>query len=361
MRRIALVIADLSGGGAQRVITILAKEWATRGREVTLITFAGEDVDFFETPPSVNRIAIGGSENSGNFLAAIVSNFRRIQRLRRAIKTCNAQTVISFVGATNVLAVLACIGLSQKLVISERNDPARQSLGRIWDYLRRSLYGRADLVTANSEGAISTLATFVPEKRLQLVKNPILPPPDEFSASPEKIVLNIGRLTHQKAQDILIEAFASIASDFPGWNLVIAGEGNRRNSLLELTEELGVRDRVTLPGQIDTWEYLSKASIFALPSRFEGTPNAMLEAMSVGLPVIVTDASTGPLEYVKNEKSGLVIPPDDSDALSKALVRLMSDENKRNSIGREAQRSISSCECDMVMEIWDTLLDQTQN
>jgi GalNAc-alpha-(1->4)-GalNAc-alpha-(1->3)-diNAcBac-PP-undecaprenol alpha-1,4-N-acetyl-D-galactosaminyltransferase len=356
MTGVALVIGDLSEGGAQRVVTTLAAGWIERGHTITLITLSGRERDFFEPPDGVRRIVVGGSGDATGLLNAILTNVCRIRGLRRAINESNAETIISFVGTTNVLAVLACKGLNVKLAISERNDPARQSLGRIWNYLRKRYYRGADFITANSRGALETLSRFVPPKKLFLVLNPLAKPPEDFQHQPEKVILNIGRLTKQKAQDVLIEAFASLASDFPDWRLVIAGTGLLEEYLKSQAKCLGIDDRIDFPGQIDPWTYYRRASIFALPSRYEGTPNAMLEAMSIGVAPIVSDASEGPLDFVAQGKSGLVVPTDDPKALSVALRDLMSDESRRKALGVAAQKSVASCNSDRVLDDWEKTL-----
>jgi GalNAc-alpha-(1->4)-GalNAc-alpha-(1->3)-diNAcBac-PP-undecaprenol alpha-1,4-N-acetyl-D-galactosaminyltransferase len=356
MTGIAIVIGDLSEGGAQRVATTLAAGWITRGQMLTVITLRDSEYDFFELPEGVRRIVVGGSGNASGLLGAVLANFRRIRSLRRAIIESNARTIISFIGTTNVLAVLACRGLKVKLAISERNDPARQSLGRVWDYLRRRYYRNADIVTANSSGALQTLGRFVPSEKLALVLNPLTKPPAGFGRQPEKMILNIGRLTNQKAQDVLINAFAALAPDFPDWKLVIAGTGTLEKALKSQAEHLGIADKVDFPGQVEPWIYYSRASVFALPSRYEGTPNALLEAMSIAIAPIVSNASEGPLNFVAKGKSGLVVPVDDPKALSLALRELMADENKRKTIGNAAQESVASCNMDRVLDDWEKTL-----
>jgi GalNAc-alpha-(1->4)-GalNAc-alpha-(1->3)-diNAcBac-PP-undecaprenol alpha-1,4-N-acetyl-D-galactosaminyltransferase len=356
MTGIAIVIGDLSEGGAQRVVTTLTAGWIARNQTITVITLSDRDRDFFKIPDGAGRVVVGGSGEASGVLNAILSNFHRIRGLRRAIKESNAKTVISFVSTTNVLTVLACKGLNVKLAISERNDPARQSLGHIWNFLRIRFYRYADLVTANSRGALETLSRFVPPEKLHLVLNPLATPPMDLRHQPEKVILNIGRLTAQKAQDVLIEAFNSLAPDFPDWKLVIAGSGALEDALKGHVVRLGIDDKVEFPGQVEPWEYYCRASIFALPSRYEGTPNALLEAMSVGLAPIVSDASEGPLGFVVDGVSGLVVPTDDQIALSLSLRNLMIDEAKRTALGRAAQKSVALCNLDKVLDNWEKTL-----
>ena len=353
---VSLIISDLSAGGAQRVVSTLAAAWANAGRRVAVITLAKQKRDYFVLAPSVTRIALGRMGESSGVIAGVISNIQRMRALRQALRECEAPVAIAFVGATNILAVLASCGLPIRLVISERNDPARQSLGRVWDLLRRSLYRYADLVTANSHNAIETLSKFVPTERLAHVMNPVSLPeplPDRIEKS---IILNVGRLHPQKAQDTLIAAFAAVASEVSGWRLELLGNGDLEAELRLQASALGVGDRVEIAGRIDPWPYYAHAAIFALPSRFEGTPNALLEAMSLGVPPIVSDAAGGALNFVEHQVTGLVVPVDNVVALAAALRELVNDETLRKKLGQAARDRVAECTPQSALPAWDTLL-----
>lgn len=349
---VALVIADLGGGGAQRVLTTLANRWAAAGRRVAVITFSHPDSDSFALNNGVTRISLGARHSR----SPIGANLSRVRALRRALKASSAPTVLAFVGATNVLAVAANIGLGKRLLISERNDPALQSLGRAWDLLRRLAYARAAVVTANSRSAIESLARFVPRQKLVFVPNPLVAPATLPERRRENLILNVGRLAPQKAQDVLLAAFALLVRDAPGWRLVILGDGPERPALALRARALGVEQLVDFPGYSDPWPYYARASVFALPSHFEGTPNALLEAMSMGVPAVVTDASGGPLEVVSNGVSGIVVPPGDPTALAAALKALVSDSSLRERMGEAAVRSVRPATDGSALRIWDDLL-----
>jgi glycosyltransferase involved in cell wall biosynthesis len=277
--------------------------------------------------------------------------------LRGALKQAGAETVMSLIGVTNILTVLAGFGLGLRIVISERNDPARQSLGRAWDRLRRLLYRRADLVTANSQAAIAALAAYVPRQKLVYLPNPLPPQAAEASLSAACVVLNVGRLTAQKAQDVLIDAFAMVAPGHPQWRLELLGEGEAEAALRNQAEALGVSPRVRFEGlSKDPWGHYREAGIFVLASRFEGTPNALLEAMSCGLPVIVSDAPGGMRDLVEHDVTGLVVPADDVTALADALRLLMTDGERRRRLGEAARKYLSEAGLDRAMATWEHVL-----
>lgn len=355
---LAVVINDMGSGGAQRVLINLLRAWSAAGRRVSLITFAGEEDDFHPVPDAVQRVVLGGVADSRGMLDALRNNLRRIARLRRALSEVGAPIVLSFIAPVNVLTVLAARGLGLRVIISERNDPGRQSFGRLWDALRRHVYPLADIVTANSQGALDSLRATVPPRRLALVPNPVaVPPEDSATEARAPVFLHVGRLHPQKAQDVLLPAFARIAADLPDWRLQIAGEGPLESDLKALCQRLGIAGRVDWLGRVvDPFPLYRLAGVFCLPSRHEGTPNALLEAMACGLPAIVSDASPGPLDYVRDSQTGLVVPAEDVDALAVAMRRLAADPALAHRLGAAGRKAVAICGLAPAVERWDDVV-----
>ena len=360
---VALVISDLTGGGAQRVLTTLTNAWSERGRKVTVITLDDGSSDFFGLETGVKRVALDLLGASQSRFGAVLGNLRRVLALRKAIRESGAEVVISFVGTTNLIAVLACAGLRQRLIVSERNDPARQSLGFPWQRLRRWLYPRADLVTANSHAALATLGGFVPEARLRFVPNPLPKTARTGRTSrsgPEApTILSAGRLTAQKGFDVLLAAFAASQARSDGWRLAILGEGPLRDALERQAATLGITDQVEWRGlHPDIQSQLAGAEIFALASRHEGTPNVVLDAMSASRSVVVTETCAGALEFITHEVTGLVVPGEDPVALASALDRLVAEPDLRTRLAGAAAERVRAFELDRVLPVWDDLVRQ---
>lgn len=356
---VMIVIADMGSGGAQQVACQMANHWAGQGRRVGLLTFSARETDFFKTDARVERISIGGLADSATIREQVAGNLKRIVGIRRALRAFGADTAIGFIAPTNVLLVLASIGLRLRVVISERNDPARQSFGRIWDRLRKFTYRHADIVSANSRGAIAALRAYVPERKLVYLPNPLRREAGLSARAEERepIILNVGRLHYQKGQDLLIRAFARIARDVPDWRLCIMGEGDERPQLEALIRELSIGDRVALPGRVDDpFPWYRRASIFAFPSRWEGTPNALIEAMSCGLPAVVSDAAPGVIEIVSDGREGRVVPADDEEALAAALKNVAQDEQTRRRLGAQAAGRVQKYAPESAMQVWDDVL-----
>ena len=342
---VAIVIESLGGGGAQHVASALANHWAAQGKAVTAITFSTPDSDVFTLDPRVRRLSVGGSGTSAHPLIGLFANVVRIRHVRTAIRASGADTILSVVGSMNVLTILAAFWLGKRVIISERNDPARQSLGRVWDALRRLLYRRADLVIANSRAALATMSSYVPPRKLLWLPNPLRRAGEASrQLAPRKpFFLAAGRLDGQKAYDVLLEAFAQVAREPDNVELVILGNGPLRQELEGRAAELRISSRVIFMGRVDDpFPFYRAAIAFVHPARFEGMPNAVLEAMSEGLPPIVSDAQEGLRGIVDDGKSGLVVPVGSGGALSGAMSRLMNEPQLRAQLSLDARQSVEA-------------------
>ncbi len=358
MHDVVLIINDLNCGGTERVYATLANAWAEQERKVCVITQTTPDMDFHKLDPRVTRLVYHGKCDSSSLIEGLVQNLRRMRSLRSVIRQAAAPVAVPAVAPTAILVVIASWGLGTRVVVAERNDPARQSYGRIWDFLRRLIYRRADLVTANSRGALDSLSAFVPTEMLRYLPNPVVPPRLPEGLGPRRpVILNVARMYPHKAQKTLIDAFAAIADKHPSWRLAIAGEGPLEAELKQRAAQRGLADRVDWLGVIDNLgPVYAEASAFVLPSHNEGMPNALLEAMWAGLAVVVSDASPGPLEVVDYGNSGLVFPVDDVDALAQLLERIIGDADLRQQLGEAARERLGEFELDNVLRTWEAVL-----
>lgn len=354
-----MIISDLGAGGAQRVFSDLANHFHEQGKKVLVLTFAPHADDFFQINLALDRTHINGIGASKNFLQSLVSNFVRIRRIRRIVREYKPSTVISFIGTTNILVILATLFMPVRVIISERNDPSRQSLGRIWDFLRRRLYRYASIVTANSQHAINALKAYVPQHKLVYVPNPIPLPVQnaQTMAQRENIILSVGRLYPQKGIDLLLRAFANIAHEYLDWRLEIVGDGPLRGDLTRLADDLNIAHAVTFAGIVqDVGPYYSKASIFVLPSHYEGTPNVLLEAMSAGLPVVVNGACQSAVDFIQESKGALIFSSDSVDDLAHNLKNLFENQKMREINGLLCEKFIFEAVQGSGYQTWDNLL-----
>jgi glycosyltransferase involved in cell wall biosynthesis len=268
--------------------------------------------------------------------------------------------VLSFVASTNMLTVLASIQQPWRVVISEQNHPGRQELAFPWAGLRRRLYGRADLVTANSRSALQVMRAYVEPAKLTFLPNPlVLPDPATVppAAARQPVFLAVGRLHPQKAYDVLLRAFAELPAGLRAWRLVVLGQGPLREGLGELAASLGVADRVDWCGYVaDPRPHYAAAGVFVQPSRHEGMSNALLEAMSFGVAPIISDTSGGGLEVVTDGDTGRVVPSGDVAALSAALGQLARDAELRARLGAAARARVADFALPRALTSWDAAL-----
>lgn len=362
--RITLVITNIECGGAERVVSLMANYWARRGCEVTLLTFDdGSTPPFFELDSQVRFRPLGIYQASSTFLAAIRNNLRRISVLRRAIRDSRPDVVISFLYFVNVLVSLATRGLGVPVFLSERNDVLMDPLPTVWRWLRRWTYsfkvGVVVLTKQSKDGFSRNIRA-----KTAIIPNPVYPAPLRSEAPPEGMLNNpsmiaVGSFYPKKGFDLLLQAFAQVKDRHPAWSLTILGDGPLRSDIESLRDELGLQDRVSLLGKVKNPHYfLRQADLFVCSSRWEGLSNALLEAMSCELPVISTNFHFGNNEIVRDGVDGLLVPPENVEALAAAMSRLMSDEAERRRLSRRAVEVTKRFSLEKVMGMWEELLGE---
>lgn len=342
LRKLAFVIHALNSGGAERVMASMANHWAEQNVDVSLITLDTCDTDQFPLHSNVRRVSLELMRESRYPWQAVWNNLSRIRALRGAIRDAGVEHVVSFTDKMNVLTLLASKRQPWKVIIAERNDPRWQKMGRGWEFLRRRTYPRCSALVVQTEAVAQYAPRLVGKRPVYVIPNAVLPlagQPDlaRPKNSDRPVIAAMGRLDAQKGFDLLIKAFAQLADKHIDWNLAIAGDGDERGYLERIVESLGLTERVELCGWVDQPRtFLHSADLFVLSSRYEGFPNALLEAMACGLPVISFDCDSGPNEIVRHETDGLLVPPDKLEALAEAMDRLMSSSAERASLGEAA-------------------------
>lgn len=364
--RITIVIASLSAGGAERVVTLHAKGLADRGHKVTVITLYGKELDFYSLPQGVCRLALDIMGDSKNIIHALRSNFYRLARLRQAIKSTNPDIVISHLTPTNVLTILSLAQSGIPVIVSEHSEPKMFSYGKPWSILRRILYPYAANLVSVSQGVDEGFNWLSLEKKT-VIYNPFVVPnnQNDLTDLPSSVDMNkhwivsMGRLTHQKGFDILLSAFAKIASHHPDWQLLILGKGELRESLEKMIEDLGLSGRVILTGVIkNPSAVLRKAKLFVMSSRHEAFPMAHGEAMACGCPIIATDCQSGPREIIRHGIDGILVPNGDITALAAAMNKLMSSEKERQILAIRSPEVTERFSMEKIVNNWEYILQK---
>jgi len=355
------VISSLGAGGAERVMSNMANYWAGKGWTVTLITLGGKNADFYHLDEQVFRVALGVASRSRGAIDAIVNNFRRILALHKAINCCQADAVISFMDRTNVLTMLAIGFCRTPIIVCERTDPRQFGIGKIWDSLRNLLYPKAAALVVQTPDVLQWAVDRVGEKKAFVIPNfvniKVDQPSRDITVLPQHFILGVGRIGIEKGFDLLMRAFINICGNHPEWSLVILGEGSERLSLEAMAKEQGIENRIFLPGlHHNPIEVMAKASIFVLPSRYEGFPNALIEAMACGLPVISFDCPSGPREIIRHGIDGILVPPEDVTALADSMNDLIAHPEKRERLASRAIEIIDRFGENRIMSMWEDLV-----
>jgi GalNAc-alpha-(1->4)-GalNAc-alpha-(1->3)-diNAcBac-PP-undecaprenol alpha-1,4-N-acetyl-D-galactosaminyltransferase len=342
-------------------MSLMANHWVEKGWSVTVVTLSATETDFFPLDSRVSRISLRQEGSSLGAVDAGWKNIARVLALRAALRTTHPDAVISFTESMNVLTLLATSFTTTPVIVAERTDPRQHVIGIAWSTLRKRLYPRAAAVVVQTRSVLEWAVARVAKDKAFVIPNPVAQetsqPEITVGAFPQPFVLGVGRLTQEKGFDLLLRAFERPSLRYSDWSLVVLGEGSERASLEQLAEELGIAGRVHMPGLETTpAAIMAQASLFVLPSRFEGFPNALLEAMACGLPVVSFDCPSGPGEIIQSGVDGILVPPGDVPAMADAMQQLMGHPETRELLGRRARGAMHRFGTETVMTMWEDLL-----
>lgn len=361
-RHFAFLISDLSAGGAQRVAAILCAHWIRQGHDVTMITFENEtQTSFYDLPPQIKIIRLGLAGGSSNLLKSIPANLKRIATLRRIYKQIKPDLLITFMPESNILGILsASLVRAFPVLVSERSDPVIIPMQKVWRLLRRLSYPLAQTVICQTPKAAGF---FTWHRNVVALPNPVTKPLTEDTQKvnlPKKFIVAIGRLGHEKGIDILVSAFIKMSPDHPDHNLVLIGKGDQEDRLKEQVSAAGLKDRVHFLGEIkNPFSIAGKAELYVIPSRFEGFPNALCEAMICGLPAIASEGAAGALPFLQNGQNALLFETGNADDLAGKMRAVLSDQDLSENLSTNAQKIATELSPETVCAQWDKVLEET--
>ena len=354
--KILMIIKKLHYSGAPKMFLWVAKSLASLGSDVTILTY--KDYTFDEIPENVKVVRL--NLESASF-------FKRVREIRKRIKEIQPDCSISFLLDSNILNVLACLGLKTKSVICERNDPFKPKYYKL--KFARPLFRMAN-------GAVFQLpkvAHFYKciKAPTAVIPNPVMVSDDEIQIDEfEKrmnVVVTVGRIdTVQKRHDILIRAFCLFSKIHPEYILHIYGDGHDPKDeirIRDLIHELSLDEKVCLMGVTPHPKTAIKnAKFFVLTSDFEGIPNSLLEAMSIGLPCISTDCRPGGAAYlIQNGINGLLAECGNEKQIAEQMCRLAENPNDAENMGLEARKIVETYSEKKIAVLWMNYLKDLCN
>ena len=348
--KILFYINAIHQGGAERVMVNLANQFSEKGDKVVLVT---SFEDHWEYPVSEGVERHSFEEKDFQKDGFLRQNMKWTLNLRETIKKYRPDVVISFMAEPNFRTILAAAGLKVKSFFSVRNDPNKEYPNFVYRILAKVLYLFADGIVFQTEDAKKWFSSMI-QRKSEIIYNQV---DQKFYECPKcddkKGIVTCGRLVEQKNQAMLVDAFSMIADDIHE-NLYIYGEGELRTNLEKQIRDKKLQDRIFLPGDIkNVEEMLSKAAIFVLPSDYEGMPNALMEAMAVGVPCISTDCPCGgPLMLFRNDADFLV-PIGNTQQMAEKIKSLLLDKDKREENAKQMKDYSQAFTPERIFKKWD--------
>ena len=347
--KIGFFIYHLRSGGAERVITTLANNFAEQQFEVNIYTIS-EEAPFYKLDEKVNHVKLGIRRK------AFIGKFNVLNQFRKLyinVKRDKPDVLISFIDKNNLIAIIVARSLRIPIIISERSNPEKYDYSPIILNGFKMLYNKANAIVLQTSAVANGFRNMhikLPESFV--ITNPL--DPVFFSASEHKkenIILSVGRLSKEKGHDILLEAIERKRPK--NWNIVIVGDGPLLRSYKSFVDANNLTGSVVFEGRKnDVLSYYDKAKIFVLPSRFEGFPNALVEAMARGCVVIAADCDYGPSEIIKPNENGYLFKIEAADELQLYIEKLIDNTELINKMSMQAIQTAKNFSLAKVSNDW---------
>lgn len=332
MKNICFICPSLHQGGLENAVMVMSNEMARRGHQVSIICVYNNPI-FYQLD---KRIKIISPKYKRKDFSTPVYYLKSIFYLRKEIKKIKPDVIVSYGDFLNPISLLATRQLNIPVFISDRSSPGKK-FPFIVQKMREIIYPMADGVIAQTETAKKQKQQMLKGyKNIEVIPNPIRPIKTYLDVKKENIILGVARHYHVKGLDRLIEAFVNISHK--DWKLVIAGnEGPHTEELIGLIEKYKIKDKVEFLGAVKEIDKIfSTAKIFVLPSRSEGFPNALIEAMANGVASISFDINAGPNDIIIDGINGYLIKDGDINELSEKIQFLIDNEKERIKISNNA-------------------------
>ena len=341
-----IVCGTLESGGAERVISILSTPFADTFDKVTLITWR-EAPHFYKID---NRVAIVSLPR----LASSDNDFIKIWFFRKYIKNNRPNLVLSFLTIFNLFTLVSLIGINVPIIVAERNDPRFVKGGKLIKLVRERLYKRTDGILCQTKSMKEYFKGNLSLKT-HIIYNPVILPlgyvGKALKTIKKKRIVSVGRLHPQKNQKLLINSFYEFHKTQPEYTLSIYGTGDLRKELTQIIATLNMDDFIELAGENkNVKDLILDAEVFIMTSDYEGMPNALIEAMCLGLPCISTKVS-GAVDLIRNGENGLLVNHNLIE-ICNALAYIIEDKKFSMKIAKNAVEIYDQLLVDTISKLW---------
>lgn len=353
--KIDFIINSLSGGGAERVMATLANGFS-RKNNISLITF--NEGDAYQLDTEVRRVRLHHGKIKNHTIRSWVNLFTFYKN-----KSSRPDIIIVFMPANALIAIPIAKLFGIKIVVSEHNNH-KANASRKSKWVRKILYPLVNAVTILTSYDLNFFKKM--NKKVIIMPNPILVPAEisEFQ-NRKKNILAAGSLKRYQVKgfDILLKIAAPLLQTHKDWTLTIAGSGEDGMKVLQnISRELKIEEQVLFPGFCNNiQELMQNSQIFALPSKYEGLPMVLMEALSNGMSCIAYDCVSGPGDLIENQINGLLIDNQNSNAFRQELNDLLKNENLRNSLASKAPKSMLPYDLSKILIKWKILFNEIYN
>lgn len=356
--KILFLSGNLCNGGAQRVISVVASQLAEQGNDVSLLLFSRNEKEY-PISDKVNIVSI--SKNFQEYCS--ISFFSRLKFIRKYLKSSKPDVAIGFLEGGYGLYI-SSFGLKLKKVASARIDPTYLFKAKgLRAFLNKMWFCSADAIVLQTNSQLDHMPEKM-RKQSVVIANPVsddaLTKPQIVHSEKCRKIVMAGRLARQKNYPMVFEAVKIVREKYPDIKLDIFGKGSQEAELQNLIDTNGLADNIELCGwSQNTLEEYRNHDMYILSSDFEGMPNALMEAMAVGLPCISTDCDTGPSDLIEHEKNGFLVPVGDSAMLADYIIKIIEmTPEQRLTLGNNAHSTMRErFNSDYISQKWGILFE----
>lgn len=363
--RYLFLITGMVMGGAERVMATIANEFVKRENEVLIVSLKNAD-SAYRLDPRIKIVGVKCSIPSKNKLIGIfqliLSGIKGLFYYLYYLKTYKPDVILSFLTYSNLLAVITRLLFVRNIpvVISERCDPLRR--GYIIRKICELIYPKADCLVCQSKRVAKYFRKYGKKTNIKVIPNPVNLEcvAQTVPEKRRKIIVAVGRLSEQKNYNLLIKSFYELKSDYSDYIVEIYGQGPEYNNLTQKICSLHLENNIFLKGiKNNVMQSVNDAKLFVMTSDFEGFPNALVEAMASGLPVVSTDFPTGiARELIKDGVNGYVVPRNDKAELAKAMAKILSNSELQEAMSLENRKIVKKLDIDKIMDKWSRVLNK---